>query len=132
MNDQDIIFLTLAEIIDIHNNQIELYGGIEGIRDISLLSSAISIPQSTFDGYFLHDDLFKMAAAYIYHLCQNHPFVDGNKRAALVAGLVFLDFNGITIDEPDDGILYTMMMKAASGKGDKEYITDTLKQLYNK
>ncbi len=130
MTDQDVIFLTLAEIIDIHHNQIELYGGIEGIRDISLLSSAISIPQSTFDGYFLHDDLFEMASAYIYHLCQNHPFVDGNKRVALVAGLVFLDFNGINLDDPDE-ILYPMMMKVASGKGDKEYIADTLKRLYN-
>lgn len=128
MTDQDIIFLTLAEIIDIHHNQIELYGGIDGIRDISLLSSAISIPQSTFDGYFLHDDLFEMAAAYIYHLCQNHPFVDGNKRVALVAGLVFLDFNGIDIDDPDEK-LYAMMIRVASGKGDKEYIADTLKNL---
>lgn len=128
MTDQGIIFLTLAEIIDIHHNQIEFYGGIEGMRDISLLSSAISIPRSTFDGYFLHDDLFEMAAAYIYHLCQNHPFVDGNKRVALVSGLVFLDFNEIVIDDPD-GKLYPMMMRVASGKGDKEFITEILKQL---
>jgi len=128
MTEQDIIFLTLAEIIDIHHNQIELYGGIEGIRDISLLSSAISIPRSTFDGYFLHDDLLHMAAAYIYHLCQNHPFVDGNKRVALVAGLVFLDFNGISIDDPEE-VLYPMMIKVASGKGDKGFIAEILKNL---
>ncbi|MBU4486896.1 MAG: type II toxin-antitoxin system death-on-curing family toxin [Candidatus Delongbacteria bacterium] len=130
MTEREIVFLTLAEIIDIHQNQIELYGGIRGIRDISLLSSAISIPQSTFEGYFLHDDLFQMAAAYIFHICQNHPFVDGNKRVALVAGLVFLDFNGISLDDSDEK-LYTMTMKVASGKGNKEYINDTLKRLYN-
>jgi death-on-curing protein len=130
MTDQDIIFLTLAEIIDIHHDQIELYGGIEGIRDFTLLSSAISIPRSTFDGYFLHYDLLHMAAAYIYHLCQNHPFVDGNKRVALVAGLVFLDFNGISIDDPEE-VLYPMMIKVASGKADKVFIAEILKQLYN-
>lgn len=128
MTDKEIIFLTLAEIIDIHHNQIELYGGIEGIRDISLLSSAISIPKSTFDGYFLHDDLFQMAAAYIYHICQNHPFIDGNKRVALVAGLVFLDFNGISIDDPEEK-LYPTMMKVASGKGNKDDISVVLREL---
>ncbi|HXK49032.1 MAG TPA: type II toxin-antitoxin system death-on-curing family toxin [Clostridiales bacterium] len=128
MTDKEIIFLTLAEIIDIHHDQIELYGGIEGIRDISLLSSAISIPQSTFDGYFLHDDLFEMASAYIYHLCQNHPYVDGNKRVALVTGLIFLDFNGIIIDDPDEK-LYPMMMKVASGKINKDGISNILKEL---
>ena len=85
-----IEFLTLVEIIEIHTNQIHLYGGDDGIRDLSLLSSAIAIPQSTFDGSYLHNDLFDMASAYIFHICQNHPFVDGNKRVALVSGLIFL------------------------------------------
>ena len=128
MTEKEIVFLTLAEIIDIHSNQIELYGGIGGVRDFTLLSSAISIPRSTFDGYYLHDDLLQMAAAYIYHLCQNHPFVDGNKRVALVAGLVFLDFNGINLDDADE-ILYPMMMKIASGKGSKNEILQILANL---
>lgn len=125
---KQILFLTLAETIDIHNNQIEIYGGKAGIINFSLLSSALAIPESTFDGKYLNSDLIEMAAAYIYHLCQNHPFVDGNKRVALVCGLVFLDFNGVSIQDPK-GELYTMMMKVASGKGDKSYIVGVLREL---
>ena len=125
---QEIEFLTLAEIIEIHNNQILLYGGESGVRDFSLLSSAIAIPRSTFEGNYLYNDIFEMAAAYIYHICQNHPFVDGNKRVALVAGLIFLDLNNITIDDPD-GELYRMMINVASGKINKDKIKSILKQL---
>jgi death-on-curing protein len=67
MTINDIEFLTLAEVIEIYKNQIELYGGSFAIRDFSLLSSAISIPKSTFDGKYLYNDLYEMAAAYIYH-----------------------------------------------------------------
>jgi death-on-curing protein len=123
-----IDFLTLSEIIEIHNNQIELYGGSFGVRDISLLSSAISIPKSTFDGKYLYTDLFEMAAAYIFHICQNHPFIDGNKRVALVSGLVFLEFNNIIIDDPNEE-LYTMMMNVSSGKCNKEIISNILRKL---
>ena len=128
MKNSNIDFLSLAEIIEIHNNQIELYGGEYGIRDYSLLSSALAMPQSSFDGKYLHTSLIEMAAAYIYHVCQNHPFIDGNKRVALVAGLVFLDFNGIKIEDPQEE-LYKMMINIASGKGNKEYIVTTLKRL---
>lgn len=124
----NIEFLTLAEIIEIHKNQIELYGGTSGIRDFSLLSSAISIPKSTFDGDYLHHDLAEMAAAYIYHLCQNHPFIDGNKRVALVSGLVFLDFNNIIIEDPHRE-LYRLMMNVASGKNNKNDISLFLRKL---
>lgn len=128
MKNSKIEFLSLAEVIEIHNNQIKLYGGEYGIRDISLLSSALSMPLATFDGHYLYNDLIEMASAYIYHICQNHSFVDGNKRVALVAGLVFLDLNGITIDDPHEE-LYKMMMNVASGKGNKKYIADILRKL---
>ncbi len=128
MNNKEIEFLTLAEIIEIHKNQIELYGGKPGIRDYGLLTSAISIPESTFDGQYLYKDLFEMAAAYIYHISENHPFIDGNKRVALVAGLVFLDFNNIEIDDAGQK-LYAMMMNVASGKSNKEIIANVLRQL---
>src|SRR4030043_305041 len=108
-------FLTLAEVIAIHKDQIDNYGGKSGIRDLSLLSFAIAVPQSTFDGKFLHEDFFDMAAAYAYHICQNHPFIDGNKRVALVAALLFLDFNGIEIND-SYGVLYNAMMNIASDK----------------
>lgn len=128
MKNDKIEFLTLAEAVEIHKNQIELYGGESGIRDYNLLNSAIYFPQSTFNSQFLHDNLFDMAAAYIYHICQNHPFIDGNKRTALVCGLVFLDLNGIEIDD-HLGSLYKMMMKIAGGKGNKDEIAGILKKL---
>ena len=124
-------FLTLSELIEIHNDQIANYGGEPGVRDINLLSSALAVPQSTYDGTFLHKDLFEMAAAYAYHICQNHPFVDGNKRVALVAALVFLDFNGIDIDDPDDE-LYPMMMGVAQGKKDKKTLAALFRKLAGK
>ena len=124
-------FLTLSELIEIHNDQIANYGGDTGVRDINLLSSALAVPESTYDGTFLHKDLFEMAAAYAYHICQNHPFVDGNKRVALVAALVFLDFNGIDIDDPDDE-LYPIIMGVAQGKKDKKTLAALFRKLAGK
>lgn len=128
MKNKEIEFLTLAEIIEIHKNQLSNYGGEEGIRDISLLSSAIAMPKSTFEGNYLHKDLFEIAAAYVYHISQNHPFVDGNKRTALVSGLIFLDFNNIYLDDPKEE-LYKMMMNTASGKMNKNKIAEILRNL---
>ncbi len=102
-----------------------------GGNGASLLSSAVAHPQSTFNGNYLHDDLFEMAAAYTFHICQNHPFIDGNKRAGLAAALVFLDFNGISIEDPE-GLLYDSVMKIASGKMDKKAFAIVLKQLEKK
>lgn len=121
-------FLTLAEVIEIHQNQVELYGGENGIRDIHLLTSALAMPESTFDGNFLHTDLFEMAAAYDFHVCQNHPFIDSNKRVGLVAALVFLDFNGIEIEDPKEE-LYEIMMAYASGNKNKKNLARDLKRL---
>ncbi|MES0488991.1 MAG: type II toxin-antitoxin system death-on-curing family toxin [Leptospirales bacterium] len=121
-------FLSLAEIILIHENQINAYGGSSGIRDINLLSSAIAMPEAQFSGQYLHNDIYEMAAAYIFHITQNHPFVDGNKRTALTSGLVFLDLNNIDINDPHE-ILYEMMINVASGKLNKGEISITLKKL---
>jgi death-on-curing protein len=85
----DILFLTLAEAIEIHTDQIHRYGGQSGVRDLGLLESALAQPEASFAGEWLHGDIYEMAAAYAYHLCQNHPFVDGNKRTALTTALVF-------------------------------------------
>jgi len=86
-------FLTLDEIVAIHLNQIQRYGGTEGVRDWGLLQSAVAMPQASFGGQFLHSDVFELAAAYLFHLVQNHPFVDGNKRVGAVAAYVFLLLN---------------------------------------
>ena len=123
-----ITFLTLAEVVEIHADQIERYGGGSGIRDINLLSSAVAMPYASFQGQFLHADLFEMAAAYAFHICQNHPFVDGNKRTALAAALVFLELNDISLSDPEEK-LYHSMMSLASGTLDKAGLAVVLREL---
>ena len=89
-----ITFLNLGEVLEIHRDQIARYGGLPGLRDLDLLKSAVAMPQATFDGEFLHTDIFEMAATYLFHIVRNHPFLDGNKRVGAVACLVFLELNG--------------------------------------
>jgi death-on-curing protein len=112
-------FLTLSEILHILEDQIRNYGGTYGVRDINLLSSAIYVPQSGFNGEYLHKTIPAMAAAYAFHICQNHPFIDGNKRAALVSSLVFLDINQYTFNCKDE-TLYNEIMAVAKGEIKKE------------
>lgn len=121
-------FLTLAEVLETHADQIEKYGGADGVRDINLLSSAIAMPSAAFSGSFLHSDIYEMAAAYAFHISQNHPFVDGNKRTALASALVFLELNGITISD-HRGKLFDAMMSIAKGKLDKTRFANLLKKL---
>lgn len=123
-----ILFLTLAEVTEIYADQIGHYGGRIGIRDINLLSSAVAVPYATFSGDFLHRDIFGMAAAYAFHISQNHPFVDGNKRTALASTLVFLELNGISISDPDE-TLYEAMIDIASGRIGKEELSVILRNL---
>ena len=113
------LFLTFAEIIEIHDYQIEHFGGGEGLRDIELLKSAIGMPSATFGGEYLHPTILEMAAAYLYHLVENHPFVDGNKR---VGALIFLDLNGYDFDA-SDAEFTDMVLKVAGGKMLKAEIT---------
>ncbi len=98
----DPVFLSLGEVIEIHHDQIERYGGHPGIRDIGLLQSVLAMPAAGFGGRFLHMDLFEMAAAYLFHIIQNHPFIDGNKRTGAVASLVFLSLNGVEIEADEE------------------------------
>lgn len=125
---KEIIFLTLAEIIDIHRDQIERYGGSHGIRDMNLLSSSAAMPYASFSGEFLHADIYEMAAAYAFHICQNHPFIDGNKRTALAAALVFLELNKVSITD-SEGRLYDAMIAVAEGRLDKAGFGKILKGL---
>ena len=91
-------FLTLDEVLEIHRDQLARYGGAAGVRDLGLLQSALAQPQASFRGQFLHADLFEMAAAYLFHLVQNHAFVDGNKRVGFAAMHTFLLVNGFDLD----------------------------------
>jgi death on curing protein len=95
-------FLTLEEALHIQRDQVERYGGSLGVRDWGLLKSALAMPAAMFGGQFLHGDLCEMAAAYLFHLVQNHPFVDGNKRVGAVAADVFLSLNGVTLTASED------------------------------
>ena len=109
------LFLTFAEIIEIHDYQIEHFGGSDGLRSVELLKSAIGMPSSTFSGEYLHSSIPEMAAAYLFHLVENHPFLDGNKRVGAMASLVFLDLNGYEFDATDEEFTY-LVMRVASGK----------------
>ena len=121
-------FLSLADVVRVHVDQVERYGGLAGIRDPGLLQSALAMPQASFGGEWLHRDLYEMAAAYAFHLCQNHPFVDENKRTALACALVFLELNGISIEDPE-GRLYEALMDIASGSMEKLGLADLLRAL---
>jgi death-on-curing protein len=121
-------FLTLAEVVEIHGDQIDRYGGADGIRDVNLLSSAVATPYASFSGSFLHQDIFAMAAAYAYHISQNHPFVDGNKRTALASALVFLELNGVRVMDPKEK-LYESMIALAAGKLNKAEFAEILRSL---
>jgi death-on-curing protein len=93
-----IKFLTLGEVTQIHHDQIERYGGESGIRDIKLLQSAIAQPGIGFSAGYLHADIYEMAAAYLFHIVRNHPFMDGNKRTAVATAIVFLEMNNVEIE----------------------------------
>lgn len=94
-------FLSVEEVLALHATQLARYGGQPGVRDAGLLASAVAVPQATFDGAYLHEDLFAMAAAYAFHIAENQPFVDGNKRTGLMAALVFLALQGIKVRDPE-------------------------------
>lgn len=91
-----------------------MFGGQDGIRDDGVLRSGLATPEATFDGVYLHSDEFMMAAAYAFHIAEGQPFVDGNKRTALNAALVFLEINGWSVDDPR-GEFYDAMIGLATG-----------------
>lgn len=114
------VFLTLAEVLEIHQDQIHRYGGTPGIRDLRLLLSAIGTPAATYAGEFLHADVVEMAAAYLFHLVRNHPFLDGNKRTGAVAALIFLDLSGWDFTAPADDLAETVWAVARGEMGKAE------------
>ena len=124
----EVLFLSVDDVIALHNDQLRLFGGSAGVRDRNALESAVATPASTFDGVFLHGDLFHMAAAYAFHLAENQPFLDGNKRTALNAALVFLDINGWIVPESEER-LYDAMISISSRALDKRGLANLFRQL---
>jgi death-on-curing protein len=120
-------FLTLAEIIEILRDQISQYGGDPGIRDLGLLQSALAMPAAGFGGSFVHGDLYEMAAAYLFHIVQNPPFVDCNKRTGVVAALVFLALNGVTIEAEED-VFERVVWAVARGEADKATLAEFFRE----
>lgn len=117
----DSIFLDVGHILVIHRRVVEEFGGDPGLRDRGLLESAVAMPRATFGGDFLHSRLSDMAAAFHFHLCRNHPFLDGNKRVAVAAAEVFLLLNGHELTAPDKALL-TLTMGVADGTVSKEEV----------
>ena len=108
-------FLSVDDVLVIHADTIRHEGGMAGIRDHGLLESAVMMPRQQFCGAYLHRTLADQAAAYLFHLCCNHPFNDGNKRVSVLSSLVFLDANGIE-QLPEPGPLETLTMQCAAGE----------------
>lgn len=116
-------FLTVEELLAIHTDQVERYGGSLGLRDEGLLQSAAAMPSSTFGGEFLHADLAEMAAAYLFHLVSNHPFIDGNKRTGAAAAIVFLEMNDAEFTASEDDY-EALVLCVAKGELEKPAIAD--------
>ncbi len=122
------LFLDLERVLLTHQSLIEAYGGAEGIRDVGLLHSAVAMPQASFGGQFLHKDLFEMAAAYLYHIVQNHPFIDGNKRTGAATAIIFLAMNDIEIDADEDGLV-ALTLAVAQGELGKQQIAEFFRKI---
>jgi death-on-curing protein len=120
------IFLTGEEVMAIHAHSLAKYGGQDGVRDQGLLRSALAQPEASFGGQWLHEDLFSMAAAYAFHVAQNHPFLDGNKRTAIVCALHFLHLNGQTV-AADQTAFGDIVFAVAEGRASKDDLATFLR-----
>ncbi len=121
------LFFNLREVLKIHQDQIDRYGGEPGIRDLGLLKSALAMPAARFGGRLLHNDLFEMAAAYLFHITMSHPFVDGNKRTGTACALVFLELNDIEVSASEDELV-DLVVTLAEGGVDKQAAAEFLRR----
>ena len=124
----DCFHLTIDVVREIHDEALKRFGGLQGIRDENLLASAVLAPQSSFGGKSPFADLIDIAAAYLFYICRNHPFLDGNKRTAMMAAIVFLRLNGIE-PAPDSGRWEKLMLDIAASKIDRQETTARLRRL---
>ncbi len=127
-NPDQCIHLTVEIVIEIHAEALASFGGSPGLRDRALLESAIAAPQATFGGKSPFGEVLEIAAAYLYYLCSNHPFVDGNKRAALGSCIVFLRLNGFQT-APDCDDWENLTLAVAAGTLGRDEVTEKLRKL---
>jgi death on curing protein len=120
-------FIPNRIVSTIHSDLLQRYGGRPGLRDPGLLAFALAQPKMTVGGKFVHKTLFDKAAAYGFHVCKDHPFVDGNKRVAFVLMDIFLQKNGCEITSNEEEA-YSMMISLASGRLSKAHISKWLKE----
>ncbi len=127
----DCFHLTVEIVREIHAEAICRFGGSDGVRDIALLESAVAAPQASFGGGSPYQDVAEVAAAYLFYLCKNHPFMDGNKRTALGACVVFLRLNGI--EPKSDGPEWEgLTLAVAASEIDRDEATRRLRRLLPK
>jgi len=124
----DCFHLTIDMVREIHEEALSRFGGLNGVRDENLLASAALTPQSSFAGKSPYTDLIDVAAAYLFYICRNHPFLDGNKRTAMMSAIVFLRLNGID-PAPDSGRWERLMLDVAASKIDRQETTERLRKL---
>ena len=127
----DCFHLTVEIVREIHDEAVKIFGGLHGIRDQSLLAPAVFAPQSSFGGRSPYVDVIDIAAAYLFYLCRNHPFLDGNKRTAMAAAIVFLRLNGFD-PAADSEKWEELALDVASSKIDREQTTPRLRKLVRK
>jgi death-on-curing protein len=128
---ENCFHLTVEIVKEIHASALEGFGGAEGLREPSLLESAVAAPQVTIGGYSPFADLAEVAAAYLFYLCRNHPFLDGNKRTALGACLVFLRLNGVE-PKPDSAKWESLTFAIADARIDRDEASKQLRLLLPK
>ena len=127
---KDFIHPTVATVKALHEVVLRVHGGSAGIREENLLESAVAAPQATMTGRPMIEDPIEVAAAYLFYLCRNHPFVDGNKRAALATCLVFLSQNKLLPKQKiDDDALEAFVLDVAASRIDRDETTRRLKAL---
>ena len=124
----DCFHLSIGIVREIHAEAIRQFGGLRGTRDENLLVSAVLTPQSSFGGKSPYADIVEIAAAYLFYICKNHPFLDGNKRTAMMAAIVFLRFNGIE-PKADSEQWEKLMLDVAASKLDRDATTRRLRKL---
>ena len=124
----DCFHLSIGSVREIHAEAIRQFGGLRGIRDENLLASAVLAPQSSFGGKSPYADIVEIAAAYLFYICKNHPFLDGNKRTAMMGAILFLRFNGIE-PKADSEQWERLMLDVAASKLDRAATTRRLRKL---
>jgi len=118
----EIEFLTLEDVLALHDELIQRYGGSPGLRDAGLLEAALAMPQAGFGSQYFHDFPHEMAAAYLFHLVRNHAFMDGNKRVALACAILFFKINRVSYWITEEEAV-ELTVETASGNMDKGAVT---------